>query len=334
MACASVVIFVILGSQISTGLAVTCPLKLTPPACTGYAAGCSCGERGRKMGSTAQTTPNVNDGSQCCNGGTVSCADKQVSPGITCGAGKRFDYSKVATAAGSASADHIANCCETTPTVTCADVSCTGGGTTHMKKKTAVDAIAVTTEAACTSSCCELDTTMCVNAAGKTCAADFVAKDFTDAGGLTAAALVTFSDDATYKSNCCVAKAVCGATPTCPAYMNIDTSTTAKKCAGAVCSASECCTMKATSCVGQGSKCGSGFTLGSDMAAGKSFTTGNTDAEIKAACCTATTTSTCQAWSDAQAAGAAAAAKKGTTSQAQGASLAMFVVAVLASVIL
>jgi len=345
MASASALIFVILGSQISTGLAVMCPLMQDSAACYAYSAGCSCAERGLANGvATATYTPGSEDA--CCTAATpVTCTAIYTANPAFCGTGKRIMYSKATAAAGATSVDNIANCCETIPTVTCADVSCTAArrraGTAHMKMKTGVAATAVTTEAACETSCCELDSTLCVNgqSAGKTCATDFVMNTFVDATGApTAAAAVTFADDATFKTNCCTAKAVCGAAPTCPAYMTAQTpAAPTKKCAGAVCGGGDCCVLKPTSCIGQGSKCGAGFTLEADAGAAKSFTAGDTDAAIKTACCIATptaTTKTCQDYWDAVTAGAAAAAKKGTTSGAQGASLAMFVVAGLMSVCL
>jgi len=347
MASASAFIFAILGSQISTGLAVNCPLKQDSAACNSYlpTGGCSCAEQGLANGvATATYTPGSE--SACCKAATpVTCMAKYTANQAFCGSGKRIIYSKIAAAAGATSVENIANCCETTPTVTCADVSCTAArrraGSAHMKMKTGVAATAVTTEGACETSCCELDSTLCINgaSAGKTCAADFVMNAFLDATDApTAAAAVTFADDATYKSNCCTAKAVCGAAPTCAAYMTAQTpAAPTKKCAGAVCSSADCCTLKPTSCIGQDSKCGAGFTLGADLGAAKSFAAGDNDAAIKTACCIATptaTTQTCQDRWAAVTAGAAAAAKKGTTSGAQGASLAMFVVAGFVSVCL
>lgn len=319
-----------------------CPLMQDDMACSAYSAGCSCAERGLANGvATATYTPGAEDA--CCTAATpVTCMAKYTANPAFCGTGKRPMMSTIAAAAGATSVDNIANCCETIPTVTCADVSCTAArrraGTANMKMKTGVAATAVTTDGACTTSCCELDTALCVNgaSAGKTCAVDFVMNAFVDATGApTAAAAVTFADDATYKTNCCTAKAVCGAAPTCPAYMTAQTpAAPTKKCAGAVCSGSDCCKLNPTSCMMQGSKCGTGFTLGADSGAAKSFATGDTDAAIKTACCIATPTKTCQDYWDAVTAGAAAAAKKGTTSGAQGASLAMFVVAGFASVCL
>jgi len=334
MASTAALIFAILASQVVSGLATSCGAK-EEAKLPCLASACSCAE----LGMENELATKAGAGWQaCCKHFTVpTCHGASAANANFCGVGKRFVMPNAPNAAGATAALKITNCCETKPTIACADVDCKAGNTDYLKIKTGVDTTAVADGTCCDGSactaCCEKDATMCYNgaSAGKICAADHVFKAFSAADGtITAAGKATFTDDATFKTQCCEAQATCTASPTCAAYQKAKTTMPTGKCAGAVCSGSECCDNKDNICLLASSSCGSDMDLDTTAAMGGStYAAGATEAVKKSTCCKAKPTvvaATCAKFVDDVAVAKAAAAKKGTTSGAKGAHLAMVVV--------
>lgn len=249
---------------------------------------------------------------KCCNYPTEDlCVDWGPWGGGQCGAGTKFDMSKLGTPKGTMP---NTTCCKTV-TATCADVSCTsrrrGGSDTtlKMKAKSGVATTACTSQSDCETKCCEQKTDICVVAnPAWSCDNDKRKKimytqecveDGDDVYTATAAAALAAATETEFKTNCCEARPACPTAPNCPADMEVDATMTTYSW-----SEQECCKLKATACENWGgtsnvctgdwnSQCSGLETCaapgcGTDKVLNRNAvfaTTDTTDALKKAACC-------------------------------------------------
>jgi len=252
--------------------------------CQGHAGGCTCAGYGLEDNSSASAVncsnpsrPATSNNCQreCCSrvlsvptcGSAVFLA---ADPEPKCATGTENDASTISSPAGTMPADGTAppTCCKASPAATCADVTCsarrrTGTEVDKMKKKAAVATTACTSDEHCRSTCCEKDPFMCGAAEwdGSTfaykCGVNHTQKPLSTAPtGPNAEGRCDWADTAaktakfengTYISVCCTAnlpQATCLATPTCPENMQAKSPMNTNKCAGATCTANECCVLK------------------------------------------------------------------------------------------
>lgn len=271
MAAALALVSVVLLSQIGLTAAVTSPWDVDI-ACGSYQNGCTCSGTGMVINTASAATGFTNFENDCCShAAPQNCYGWALAAGGTCAADKKFDISKLTTPSGNTP---NTTCCTQVGTVTCSQVSCTARrryDAQKYKAKTGVASTPCTSRGHCEATCCELDSTMCMNAVGESCGAGKQTRVYetrTCSGGVSTTALqavatATFSNGS-YATTCCEtsppapAPTPCPTSPSCPtskeAHSNVATQTYMKH-HGSTASQDEqeieqsCCQNKATACI-------------------------------------------------------------------------------------